>query len=296
MVATGHVPTTSPAELTIRSHSALSSRAIGIGVRSHEHDRAAIAWALNDARPGVDAVHLVHAYVPLLLSGCTWDRVTRARDARYQCAHRVLAQSLQRVRSAHGEVLVGGSVIAGLPDDVLIELSSVVDLVVIGDDSAAPSDPRRISWRIQDAARCPVVCVPWWYEPRSDARPVRVVAGEDGLSGSVLDFAAAAASRRGVGLEVSRPWSALHADGLDGAGWLAEQQEELDAQVADLRLQHPQLAITARIELGDHWPDVLRASASLLVTSAYAGSLLRSTETSAHGCPIAIVPDSHVGP
>lgn len=291
MVATYHIPTTLTAESTTRSHSVASSRAIGVGVRDYEHDRAAIEWALHDARPGVDAVHLVYAYVPLLLPGCAWDRVARARDARYQRAQRILAQSMQRVRSAHGDVLAGGSAIAGLPDDVLIELSSVVDLVVIGDDSASTSDRRRISWRVQDSARCPVVCVPPGYQPRIDARPVTVVAGEHGLPENALEFAAAAAQRRGVGLDVSRSWSSLHADGLDGAGWLAEQQEELDAQLTDLRVQHPQLAITARIELGDDWLDELRAGSSLLVTNSYAGSLVRSNHASAHGCPIAIVPD-----
>jgi hypothetical protein len=293
MVATGHIRATRPAASTTRSHSTLSARAIGVGVRDYEHDRAAIEWAAYDARPAVDAVHLVHAYVPLLLSGCTWDRVTRAQDARHQRAHRVLAQSMQRVRSGRGDLQVEGSVIAGLPDDVLIELSSVVDLVVIGDDSASASDRRRISWRVQDSARCPVVCVPQEYEPRFDARPVTVVAGEDGLPENALQFAAAAAHRRGVGLEISRSWSSLHGDGLGGAGWLADQQEELDAQLADLRLQHPHLAITARIELGDDWLDMLRAGSSLLVTSVYAGSLVRSDHASGHGCPVAIVPDEH---
>lgn len=295
MVATRQDPATLTADSAIRSHSAPASRAIGVGVRNYEHDRATIEWALNDARPGLDALHLVHAYVPLLLPGCTWDPVTRARDARYQRARRLLAESMQRIRSGRPGARVDGSVIGGLPDDVLIELSTVVDLVVIGDDSATPSDRRLISWRIQDRARCPVVCVPSGYAPGIDARPVAVVAGDRGLSRYALEFAASAAHRRGVGLEVSRSWSSLHADGLAGPGWLAEQQEELDAQLVDLRFQHPQLGITARIELTDNWLDALRAGASLLVTSTCAGSAVRSAYASAPGCPVAIVPDEPVG-
>ena len=265
-------------------------RLVGVGIHDVLHDRATLEWAVTDAVPGLDQVHVVHAYVPLRLDGCAWAPVTAVRDRRHVAATRVVAQAVQRASEGHAGLEVGGSAIGGLPDDVLIELSHVVDLLVIGDDSHDAVTARKITTRVQDHAHCPLICVPRDYFPPDEPRPVTVVADDRGLLGPVMTFAAALARRHGVGLQVSRAWSSLHEGRLDGPAWLAEQQEELDAQLASWREGYPDLAVAARLELGYSWLDRLRAASSVLVTSARSADLVRSPSDPVHSCPVAVVP------
>lgn len=274
------------------SEQPLAPRLIGVGIHDVLHDRATIDWAVRDARAGRDVVHLVHAYVPLRLEGCAWGPVSTDRDRRHTAASRVVAQAVQRASEAHHGLEVGGSAIGGLPDDVLIELGSVVDLIVIGDDSHDPLVARKISTRVQDHARCPIVSVPRDYFAGDDERPVTVVADDRGLVEPVMTFAADLARRRHRTLQVSRAWSSLHEGKVAGPGWLAEQQEELDEQLAGWRAAYPELAVTARLELGYSWLDRLRAVSSLLVTAARSVDLVRSPSDPLHSCPIAVVPET----
>ena len=265
-------------------------RLIGVGIHDVVHDRATLEWAVADAVPGRDQVHVVHAYVPLRLEGCAWPPVSAMRDRRHVAATRVVAQAVQRAHEGHAGLELGGSAIGGLPDDVLIELSHVVDLLVVGDDSHDPLVVRKITTRVQDHAHCPLVCVPRDYFPPAEPRPVTVVADERGLLEPVLAFAAGLARRRGVGLQVSRAWSSLHEGRLTGPGWLAEQQELLDAQLAGWRVACPDLPVTARLDLGYSWLDRLRASSSALVTSARSVDLVRSPSDPVHSCPVVTLP------
>jgi hypothetical protein len=263
-------------------------RVIAVGVRDHEYDEATLSWVEREAVSACDAVHLVHAYVPLRLDGCTWDPVRRERDARALVGRRITSQAVQRVRAARPDVLVDGSTIQGLPEDVLQEFSTVVDLLVIGDDSALPSSVRKIAWRVQDHARCPVVTVPRGYRPACADEPVTVVLSETGLAEPVMRFGAQAATRHERTLQVSRSWTSLHEGERTGPTWLAHQQEELDGQLADWRERYPHLPIAARIELDDEWLTRLAQGSSLLVAGAAAAGLLRLAQGAA-GCPIAIV-------
>jgi hypothetical protein len=282
-----------PAEFGTGSQNVRLGRIIAVGVRDHTYDAATLAWAEHEAVPGADALHLVHAYVPLRLDGCTWDPVRRERDARALLGRRVTAQAVQRARTACPGVLVDGSTIQGLPADVLHEFSAVADVLVIGDDSIDPTEVRKIAWRVQDHARCPVVSVPRHYEPSKADEPVTVVVDETGLAESAMRFAAREAIRHDVTLQVSRSWTSLHEGDKDGATWLAHQQEELDSQVADWRDRYPQLPIVARIELDDDWLVRVAARSSLLVAPVRAAPLLRSG-AGASGCPTAIVPRADV--
>lgn len=269
----------------------LRTRLIGVGVRDTDHDAATIGWAVAEATPGADVVHVVHAYTPVQLPGCAWDPVTRARDARYAAGKQIMARAVQRGREHHADLQVDGSAIAGAPADVLEELSDIVDLIVIGDDAAEPSVGRKISWRVQDVARCPVVCVPPGDHTPRDL-PVTVVADDRGLSEPVIRFASDAATRRNVTLQVSRTWTSLHREGGPGLFSLADQHEKLDAQLASWRADYPHLGIVGRIELDDGWLAHLRAHSSLLVAGAgSAGSVRGATTGSSPTCPTATVPD-----
>lgn len=267
-------------------------RLIAVGVRDLQHDAAALAWAAAEAQAGCDAVHVVHAYVPLRLQGCAWEPVARERDARYLAGSRVAAQALQTVVSLNAGLRAGGSTIAGLPDDVLVELSTVVDVLVVGDDSAAPAGVRRIAWRVQDAAACPVVAVPHGWRPDPAGHPVTLVVDELGIRPAAMRHAVSAAVRHGVGLRVSRTWQSLHEGEEPSPDWLAHQQEELDTQLADWRERYPELALTARIEFGeDDWLRPLAAASSLLVVDVRAAAAVRAMPAG-HPvlCPTVVVP------
>jgi hypothetical protein len=274
----------------------LTPRLIGVGVRDEIHDAATLAWATAEAVAGVDAVHVVHSYLPLRLEGCGWEPVARARDARYLAGSRVVAQAVRRTATDHAGLRVAGSAIAGLPDDMLQEFSSVVDVLVIGDDSEAPAGRPRVSWKVQDVADCPVVSVPHGYRSKHDHGPVTVVAGERGLSAAAMHFAADAATRRDVTLMVSRTWQSLHEGDHPGPEWLAAQQEELDTQLADWRARYPHLAIVARIELDSDWLDRLRSGSSLLVAGRGSADAVRSNgPPRSRACPTVVVPERRLG-
>src|SRR5213592_2502100 len=88
----------------------LPNRVIALGVRDPEYDAAAIRWLEHEAVGGADAVHLVHAYVPSGLD-----------DARTALGRRIAAQAVQQLRIARPDLLVDGSAVQGLPEDVLHE-------------------------------------------------------------------------------------------------------------------------------------------------------------------------------
>jgi hypothetical protein len=291
MTAVRNLSSVAPQE---RGEKPIRPRLIGVGVHDILHDRGTIEWAVDDAVAGRDSVHLVHAYVPLRLDGCAWSPVSKVRDRRHTVATRIVSQAVQRAiegaTQEHAGIEVAGSAIAGLPEDVLIELSAVVDLLVIGDDSLDTLVTRKITARVQDRVECPIVCVPRNYRAQADGRPVTVVVDEFGLYEEVMEFAAAEATRRAVTLQVSRAWSALHEGKVAGPGWLAEQQEELDEQLASWRAHHSDLAVAARLELGYSWLDRVRAISSLLVTGSRSADLLRSPGETDHRCPVAIIP------
>lgn len=269
----------------------LQRRRIVVAVRDYPHDRTTIDWALAHAMPGVDTLHLVHAYRPLRLEGCHWAPVVRDRDLRSLAGRSVVSRALQRMAANGSALRADGSAVAGAAEDVLEEISEVADLLVIGDDSTGLSGQRRISWRVQDASQCPTVCVPGTYQATTEPEPVTVVADEQDLDDSLLELGADLAARAGVGLQVSRPWSALHAGRADPAEWIADQQRALDAQLADWQLRHRGLSLRTRIELDDGWAECLRRISSVLVIRTSSAALVRSRPTEpARPCPIATVP------
>ena len=262
-------------------------RLIAVGVRDASADDAVLRWAATEAVPG-DVLHVVHAFVPLRLDRCQWDPVRRERDHRALAARRAVAQAQQRARTMRVDLEVGGSAVAGLPDDVLIEFSQVVDLLVIGDDSAEPRGGLRVAWRVPDLAACPVVCVPP-AGARFDA-PVTVVLDERGLVPRTLRFALEWAQRHDVNVRVLRPWSPLHDEAVSAPTWLAHRAEQLDTQLVDWQVCYPHVGMVASIETADDWEVRARADSSLLVTTAGAPASVVSADGEPTQCATAVVP------
>ena len=266
------------------------TRLIAVGVRDADHDATTIDWALSEATAAVDVLHIVHAYVPLLLPGCEWDPVVWARDARHVAAKHKAALAAQRAEAQHSGVQIGVSAIAGEPTHVFDQMSDIVDLIVVGDDAAAPGRYGKIAWRVQDSARCPVVCVPPGCDTSSE-RPVTLVADDRGRSDRALGFAEQAAARRRVPMQVSRAWTSLHREPAPDPRMVAEAQELLDGQLADLGERYPHLGVISRIELTDDWLAGICRRSSLVVAGTRSAAAVRSVAAAPLGCPTAIVPD-----
>lgn len=261
-------------------------RVIGVGLRDGDHDRAAIDWAVAVARPQ-DAVHVVHAYVPPGAGDLAQPPDARAGDRQRLSAERLVGRAVQRAAAALPAELVDGCAIAGPPDDVLIELSGAVDLLVLGEDRDANAS---VEAHVHANSRCPVVSVPSAYRGDGDARPITVVGDDRGFPASTLGFAAQMAQGRGVALQLARIWSAEH-DGAVTAAWLAERQEEMSASLADLQKHYPGLPLVARLELVAGWIALARAHSSLVVVSPRRAGAVRARVSHRGQCPVAVVPD-----
>lgn len=263
-------------------------RVIAVGVRNHEHDQAPLQWAVTEAGARGDTLHVVHSYLPVHLEGCTWEPVQRARDARYVAGRRAVAQAIQRVHAASPVLTVDGSTVAGLPVDVLDELSVFVDLLVVGDDSGAPAgrvSRTRTTWWVQDVARCPVVAVPPGRPVRPD-RPVTVVLGEHG-SAATVEYAAEWARRHRTMLRISQPDDGVSADDPEG---LAASQEDLDIQACHWQARYPGLGVIARIERDPQWLTAVAARSSVVVVASRDADLVRHPGVALR-CPTVTVPD-----
>ena len=247
-----------------------STRLIAVGIADADHDQAALLWTLDDARPGVDEVHLVHAYLPLRLEGCSWQPVVAARSARRSQASRIISAAQQRLRSVCPTLTVDGSVIAGLSWDVLQEMSRVVDLIVLGDDDPVAELATTAS-RVARLARCPVVTVPLDFHPSATADwPVTVLLRADEADEPLVARGLRHAQRRGTNLIVAQLWSAPGSGETPMPELLASRQEQLDTQIAAWCRRQPTVGVIGEL-LVDDGPAIvaeLRQRSCLLVVDA----------------------------
>ncbi len=105
-----------------------------VGIRDAERDAAALAWAVDDAAPGLDTLHVVHAYAPLPADAVV---PTRELTDRHRAAREVAARAVRLVGADGSLLRASGAAIPGAAVDVLGEIAAIVDLLVIGDDTAA---------------------------------------------------------------------------------------------------------------------------------------------------------------
>ena len=272
-------------------------RLIAVGVRDDARDESTLRWALDEAVADRDVVHLGHAYVPLRIEGCSWQPVSDARDARRSRGRGVVARALEKARAASPKLEVAGSAVAGMPEDVLVEFSGVVDLEVIGEDEVHRRPTRTTTSRLLRSARCPVAVVPHDYGSRPvDARlPVTVVVDTLDLPSMLLERGLREAQRRSTSLRVAHVWGALHEEGPWTAELLANRQAQLDMQLADWRGTRPAGGIVGEL-LVDDGPQALvalRVDSQLFVVSARSTRLLGPTDESvASRCAVIVIPDS----
>jgi nucleotide-binding universal stress UspA family protein len=265
-------------------------------------------WAAQDARPGLDEIHVVHAYRPLSLTGCAWAPAVRASDARRSEARHVVAAAVTTIRAARPGINVDGSAIEGRPIDVLTDISELVDIVVIGGGQSRVAAASRVASdvpsRIVAQAVCPVVVVP--CVDRDDELvvergPVALLLSGGTLSGRAIEFALAFASRLEVGLVVAEscpmPLDSGAASAQELVARETSRQEELDAQLGGWRERYADVGVIVELrrETFLDTVDLLRRTARLLVLarqSDQSGSLdlFSGIALARTGCPVAVVP------
>ncbi len=262
-----------------------------VGIRDAERDAAALAWAVDDAAPGLDTLHVVHAYAPLPPEAVV---PTRELTDRHRAAREVAARAVQLVGADGSLLRASGSAIPGAAVDVLGEIAAIVDLLVIGDDTATEPAGTSTTRAVLGQARCPVVAVPPAGHPPAPHPPARgpvtVVVGPDGLDDSVMHLALDAARRRGATLQASLAWTALHRGPVSRPD-VAAVQEQFDIRLARWRAAYPDVPFVGRIELGEDWPQLLRRHSSLIVAGrGEADPLFSTSPAGQQRCPVLVVP------
>jgi hypothetical protein len=219
-----------------------------VGISAVDQDKAALAWAADQAWHGRDALYVVHAYRALVSSDRYWPLLVRANDARRGAAQHVVASAIQLARAARPGLSVDGSSIAGSVTSVLLDVAHVAELLVLGRyPGTTPAEIRDLG----AGSVCPVVFV--GARPRTAGPVVLLLDGglPAGGSPAAVDFAFAAAEQRDCGLVVVQAGLPAR-PGVDGsaAAILAAQtqcQEQLDVALADWHERFPNVGVTAQL-------------------------------------------------
>jgi hypothetical protein len=284
-VTRGNAPTAPPADARLL-----------VAADGSRTDAAVLTWVAEHVDPR-DRVHVVHAYAgdderrgarpgPRAYRATSTRRVAEAW--RPVVRAEAALQTSQRTGSPRCEV--GGAALAGDAADVLVELSTAADLLVLGADHRTRMGPG-VAVRVREAARCPVVLVPRGWRPEADRRaPVTVLLDRPSLPRGALDLAHHEAVSGGVGLRVVQLRSALRWSGAPSPQLLAEEQVQLDASLQDWDGSATSVGLVAEISLADPAVSVHAALAHsrLVVASASAAPLLPAGVGLL--CPVATVP------
>lgn len=291
-------PRQSHPDLSGTSRLSATSRLTVVGIGDVEGDGSAVAWAMQAAR-GADVVHLVHAYIPIDIPGCSWAPVVARRDARRTVARLSMSKALQRIRAGHYPTATDGSVVAGLPADVLVEFSAVADLLIVCEDGPADAiSPRHrtVTEQVAHSAMCPVVIVSPTFDPsagRADAPVTLLLRGAE-IPTRAIEFAYSEAVRMGASLCIAQAWPAEHETTPVTAEIIAGRQQRLDAQLAHFERRDPLVGVFSELLQEDyaHSANELRLSSRVLVVGSTPARMPGLTGPSSPGCcPVIVIPD-----
>ncbi|WP_165063207.1 universal stress protein [Marisediminicola senii] len=218
---------------------------------------AAADWAADRAQRSESPMALVRVVEPIRheLATDVDRRVAAERaDVQVECA---------RLRACHPTLDLTTDVVYGDPGEILRQMSSSANLLVIGSSSRRRHESFVVD-RLVATTNGPVAVIP--AVPASTAEIARhgIVVGVDGTDASLaaLAFAAAEAARSGEPLDVVHAWldsriiakadAARASDDAARTALLRSQHEALlrDSVTAVTR-EHPTLAVRERVVQGD---------------------------------------------
>lgn len=259
-------------------------------------DDAALEWVLGEVNPSTDELHLVRPFRVLDLPECYWEPVTRRNDESRLAARTLVSGAVNRVRLRGAPVEVSGSAVAGTPDDVLVGLAEVSDLVVLNSANLDVGGLRRLARQLP----CPLVVLPSEAAaPPGGDRPVALELDRPLLPAATTGFAFDEARRRRTGLVVTLSWAlGVPGDPSDRAeqrAWQTEQQTGLDAALAGWRNRYPEVPVTVALRQESPYTSLrhLGGAAQLVVVPRWGGGALPLPTLALirQRCPVAIVPE-----
>lgn len=197
--------------------------AVVVGLGTMLHGAAELDWAAREAQLRGRELHVIHAFDPVAAIR-PWDHAIDpavVADVRH-VAERRIQDAVVHVRRLWPELLVWGTVVDGVAQDVLCEASVGAEVTVLGSrrlTSVNPRVPGSVTTAVTAGASGPVVVV--GSPPDATTEIADVVVGVDGSeqTDSVLSFAFDYASRHHRGLHAIFCWSP---DGLAIMHWGAE--------------------------------------------------------------------------
>jgi nucleotide-binding universal stress UspA family protein len=136
------------------------TRHLVVGFDDSGGARAALEWALGEAKRYQARVTLLHAHL-LQVAWIDQADIARWSEMEHRAAEAVLAETVAAVQTPG--VAVDARVVEGNPVDVLIDASQEADLLVLGSrgrGGLAGLLLGSVSQRCAERAHCPVVVVP----------------------------------------------------------------------------------------------------------------------------------------
>lgn len=233
---------------------------------------AALSWVIDRASTRRMRIEVT------TIAGLDAELPEGAETGYHTATETALAAAVDRVKAALPKADVRGSMRAGVPHEELVNASADADLLVIGTNKTSPAVGivhGTLPLKVAGRADCTTVVVPVNWQPGSGD----VVAGwsDDATAEAALDFAAAEAEERGVGLTIVHTWSMPPTSPLDGAGsavvvqeLIAAHRELLAGAAHRIEREHPRLAVTHVLHAGSAAVAIVRAAAgaSLVVVGS----------------------------
>lgn len=223
---------------------------IVVGIDGTERGMRAFEWAARRARSCDAALTLVSALDAAYLRSVGVDEEAAARKAQ-----EALDDIASQARDAFGIAQVETRVTQGKAVDALVDAAEEADLVVMGShhgatvgETVSGAKALRVSVQIS----VPTAVVPADWRAEDDRGPVLVGVAPDQSSEKAVEFGVAEAKACACDLKmvsawglppiISKPAEAM-GGGLGPVG--VEFQRNLDARVAALRAQDPELQVSA---------------------------------------------------
>ncbi|MFF8864747.1 universal stress protein [Streptomyces sp. NPDC015139] len=278
-----------------------------LGLAPDPDDRAALAWAADEASRRRLPLMILHALAPPTPTYSPAGPAPRWIDWTYDlqtAAERLLADALSFVTTRHPQLVVGGVITEGVPAHALATRSQKAALIVVGSWHLSPARQALaaagVAVPLAARASCPVVIVP---EPEPSTAPApRIVVGVDGSSHSAtaLAFAFNEAALHKASLQALYVWHPPMLGTLDEHAAIEECRRILADLTASRSGPHPHVAFHGEVVKGHPVKTLTDASHDALALvvgtrghGGFTGLLLGSVSQGVlhyARCPVVTVP------
>jgi len=227
--------------------------AIVVGYNGKDHSRAALAWGAQEAaRRQAPLLVLFAANYP----GMTVEPgpgLFHREPGALEAAEEVTARGVAEALEAHPTLWVAGATEVAGPTRALVEASDRAAMVVLGSRGygrVAGALLGSVAFAVAARARCPVIVAKDESLQRAVGPEHRVVAGTDGSpeGTAAVEFAAGRAAQATAALEVVTCTGGHQVQDVNEHDLRSSAIGIADSAANHVRLSHPDLMVTTRIE------------------------------------------------